>query len=234
VPKQTRGWDDAAGVTHVQRQKEESHDYRYFPDPDLVPVKVSEEQAAQVRSQLGELPAALRQRMQATYGISAYDADVLVNQGRELVDYYLDLASRTGDGKLAANWVTQGVLRTLNERQVTINDYPVSASRLAELLAKVQAGDVDTSRGREVLEDMLASGRSAADAMAHMGIAKVDESALEALCRELVAANPKAVADIRAGNTKAAAVFIGQAKRRNPNVDPRKVQEICLRLAQTD
>jgi aspartyl-tRNA(Asn)/glutamyl-tRNA(Gln) amidotransferase subunit B len=232
VPKQTRGWDDAVGVTHAQRHKEESHDYRYFPDPDLVPVTATEEQIARVRTELGELPAALRQRLQGAHGISSYDADVLVNQGRTLVDYYLDLAQRSGDGKLAANWVTQSVLRTLNERQVTIADYPVYAARLAELLGKVQAGDLDTSRGREVLEDMLASGRSAAEAMRHLGIVKVDESALEALCRELVAANPKTVADIRAGNTKAAAAFIGQAKKRNPNVDPRRVQEICLRLAQ--
>ncbi len=234
VPKQTRGWDDAAGVTHAQRHKEESHDYRYFPDPDLVPVRVSVEQAAQVRTQLGELPAALRQRLQTTFGISAYDADVLVNQGRDVVDYYLDLAARTGDGKLAANWVTQSVLRTLNERQLTIADYPVSADRLAELLGKVQAGELDTSRGRQVLEDMLASGRSAEAAMRQLGIVKVDESELEALCRELVAANPKAVADIRAGNAKAAAAFIGQAKKRNPNVDPRRVQEICLRLVRAD
>jgi aspartyl-tRNA(Asn)/glutamyl-tRNA(Gln) amidotransferase subunit B len=234
VPKQTRGWDDATGVTVAQRQKEESHDYRYFPDPDLVPVRVSREEAAHVRAELGELPATLRQRLQAEQGISAYDADVLVNQGREVVDYYLDLAARAGDGKLAANWVTQSVLRTLNERQIAISNYPVSAATLAELLSKVQAGELDTSRGRQVLDDMLASGRSVEAAMRQLGIAKVDEAELEALCRELVAANPKTVADIRAGNAKAATAFIGQAKKRNPNVDPRRVQEICLRLATAD
>jgi aspartyl-tRNA(Asn)/glutamyl-tRNA(Gln) amidotransferase subunit B len=234
APKQTRGWDDAAGVTHAQRHKEESHDYRYFPDPDLVPVVVSDEEVDRVRAELGELPAALRERLQATHGISAYDADVLVNQGRPLVDYYLELARQTGDGKLAANWIQQSVLRTLNERQTTIADYPIKVDRLAELLNKVKADELDTSRGRQVLDDMLASGRSAADAMRHLGIAKVDESELEKLCRELVAANPKAVADIRAGNPKAAAAFIGQAKKRNPNVDPRKVQEICLRIVQSE
>ncbi len=94
--------------------------------------------------------------------------------------------------------------------------------------------DLDTSRGRQVLDEMLASGRSAEEAMRQLGIAKVDESELEALCQELVAANPKTVADIRAGNAKAAAAFIGQAKKRNPNVDPRRVQEICLRLVTAD
>ncbi|HQU43433.1 MAG TPA: Asp-tRNA(Asn)/Glu-tRNA(Gln) amidotransferase GatCAB subunit B, partial [Pirellulales bacterium] len=103
---------------------------------------------------------------------------------------------------------------------------------LGELLEKVTGGDVDTTRGREVFMSMLASGKSADAAMAEMGIKKVDESALIELCRELVAANPKLVADVKAGKLQAAGAFVGQAKKKNPNVNPGRVREICLELIQ--
>ena len=232
VPKQTHGWDEEANVTRPQRHKEESSDYRYFPEPDLVPVTPSAEQIAEVRQSLGELPAALRRRLAESYGITAYDAEVIVNQGRRLVDYYVALAEQCGDGKLAANWVQQDVLRWLNERELSIDDFPVPAERLAELLEKVRAAELDTSRGREVLAGMIDTGQAADQVMQAKGIQKVDETELVALCRELVEANPKLVADIKAGKTKAAGAFVGQAKKRNPNVNPGRVREICLKLAE--
>ena len=128
VPKTTRGWDEVSQTTRPQRSKEESSDYRYFPDPDLVPVTVTEEEVERVRASLGELPAALRKRLEQTYGITPYDADVLVNQGRALVDYYVELAEACGDGKAASNWIQQDVLRWLGERQVGIGEYPVAAA----------------------------------------------------------------------------------------------------------
>ena len=234
VPKQTRGWDESAQVTRGQRHKEESSDYRYFPDPDLVPVTVSEAERTAVRAGLGELPAALRRRLESQYDISAYDADVLVNQGRELADYFVTLAARTGDGKLASNWMQQDVLRWLKENQRPIGEYPVAAGDLAELLKRVKAGDLDTSRGRDVLAEMLASGKPAAEVIAARGIEKVDESALIDLCRELLAANPQIVADLRAGKLKAAGALVGQAKKRNPNVDAARLRELCIELARAD
>jgi aspartyl-tRNA(Asn)/glutamyl-tRNA(Gln) amidotransferase subunit B len=232
VPKQTRGWDDAAGVTRGQRHKEESSDYRYFPDPDLVPVTVSDERVEQVRASLGELPAAVRARLEQTYGITPYDSDVLVNSGQALVDYYIELAELSGDGKQASNWVQQDVLRTLNEQSQSIEAYPVRPPALAELLKKVAAGELNTSRGREVLADMLSNGKSAAEVMRERGIEQVDESELLELCRELVAANPKTVADVKAGKLQAAGAFVGQAKKRNPNVNPGRVRDLCIELIQ--
>jgi len=231
VPKSTRGWDEDQGVTLPQRSKEESSDYRYFPDPDLVPVTVTDEQIEQIRQTLGELPAAIRSRLEATYGITPYDSDVIVNQGRALVDYYCELADRCGDGKLASNWIQQDVLRTLNERQIGIGQFPVSASALAQLLAKVAAGELETSRAREVLAQMIDTGQSADEAIAALGIQPVDESELLALGRELLQSNAKVLADLKAGNLKAAGWLIGQAKRRNPNVNPNRFREICLELA---
>jgi len=230
VPKQTRGWDESAQVTRAQRSKEESSDYRYFPEPDLVPVTTTDEQIDAIRRSLGELPAPLRSRLETTYGINPYDSDVLVNQGRPLVDYYVELAERCGDGKLASNWIQQDVLRTLNERAITIDEFPVRPAVLGELLKMVHGGKLDTRRGREVLAEMIASGKSAEEAMKALGITEVDESELESLCRELVEANPRAVAEVRQGKLKAVGALIGQAKKRNANVNPSRVRELCLEL----
>jgi aspartyl-tRNA(Asn)/glutamyl-tRNA(Gln) amidotransferase subunit B len=208
TPKQTRGWDDPAGVTRAQRHKEESSDYRYFPEPDLVPVTVSE----------------------ATWAISAYDADVLVNQGRELVGYFEELATLVGEGKVASNWMQQDVLRTLNERGGTIGEFPLRPAAVADIIGRVRNGDFDTSRGREIFAAALESGRPVADVVASLGIAAVSDDDLIALCRELLAANPKIVADVKGGKEQAAAGLIGQARKKNPNVNPGKVRQMCLDL----
>jgi len=230
IPKQTRGWDDPAGVTRAQRHKEESSDYRYFPEPDLVPVTVSDEQLAAARAAMGEPPAVLRRTLETTWKISAYDADVLVNQGQDLVAYFEELATQVGEGKVASNWMQQDVLRTLNERGGSIGDFPIRPDALADLIGRVAKGDFDTSRGREIFAEMLASGRSVADVVASLGIAAVGDDELIALCRDLLAANPKIVADVQGGKEQAAAGLIGQAKKKNPNVNPGKVRQICLDL----
>jgi len=138
--KTTRGWDDQAQVTRPQRQKEDSSDYRYFPDPDLVPVLVTPEEVARVRASLGELPAVIRGRLQEIYGIEAYDAEVIVNQGRGLAAYFTALAEACGDGKRASNWIQQDVLRTLNERGIGIEVFPVSSAALGNCCSLCNAG----------------------------------------------------------------------------------------------
>ncbi len=230
VPKQTRGWDDAANLTRPQRQKEESSDYRYFPEPDLVPVRVSAETVAGIRAALGELPRALRGRLETTHGLSTYDSDVLVSQGRALVEYYVAVAEACGDAKLTSNWVQQDVLRTLNESSLDIAAFPISPRHLAELLVKVRQSEISTSRARDIFAAMLRSGRTADDVMRELCIEQLDESVLVELCRELIAANPRIVADVKEGKTKAAAAFVGQAKKKNANVNPARVLEICLEL----
>ncbi len=230
MPKQTRGWDDPAGITRPQRQKEESSDYRYFPEPDLVPVTVSDARLAEVRASMGESPTVLRKTLAEKWKISAYDADVLVNQGRELVAYFEDVATRVADGKVASNWLQQDVLRTLNERGETIDAFPIRPDALADLIGRVQKGDFDTSRGREIFADVLTSGRTVADVVASLGIAAVGDDELVSLCHELIAENPKIVADVKGGKEQAAAGLIGQAKKKNPNVNPGKVRAMCLEL----
>jgi aspartyl-tRNA(Asn)/glutamyl-tRNA(Gln) amidotransferase subunit B len=228
--KQTRGWDDARGVTFAQREKEESSDYRYFPDPDLCPVVTPAAEVERVRREMIELPAAIRRRLEATYGIPAYDSDVIVAQGRAFVDYYEAVAQVAGDGKKAANWVTQEVLRVLNEHGWELARFPLPAAWLGELVRRVVAGELEITRAKEVFNDMVAHRRTAAESMQALGIAQVDAAELEALCRELVAANPKIVADVKGGKQQAVGALVGQAKKKNPNANPNEVRRICLEL----
>jgi aspartyl-tRNA(Asn)/glutamyl-tRNA(Gln) amidotransferase subunit B len=230
APKQTRGWDDARGITLAQREKEESSDYRYFPDPDLVPVITPSAEVEKVRGGLCELPAAIRHRLESSFGITPYDSDVLVGQGRGLVEYFEQVAKAAGDGKKAANWVTQEVLRVLNEQSIPLEEFPLSPVALADLVKIVVAGEVEVTRAKEVFNDMVATRRSAADSMKALGIEKVDESALVEICREVLLANPKVVADVKGGKQQAVGSLIGQAKKRNPNANPNDVRRICLEL----
>jgi len=230
-PKQTRGWDDAQGVTILQREKEESSDYRYFPCPDLVPVTLTASDLDQARLQLGELPAAIRERLVQQYDLKEYDSDVIVSQGLELVKYFEEAVAAGAPAKRASSWIQQDILRLLNERQLTLNELGFSAKRLAELTQAIEAGMVDTSRGKDVFAKMLAdSSITVASAIEALGIKTVDDSEMMELCRQLLAENQKAVNEYKAGNAKALGALIGQAKKKNPNADPRKVQDLCKQI----
>ena len=233
VPKQTRGWDDTAGVTRAQRSKEESSDYRYFPDPDLVPVITTPAEVDAVRAALGETPAALRSRIERQYGATAYDADVIVNQGRAFVDYYVAVAEGCGDGRLASNWVTQDVLRLLKAGDTSFASLGLPAERLVVFLRCIQSGELPSPRAREVFNVMVDKRIEPSAAMQSLGIEQVDETELVSLCKELLAANPRTIADVRGGKVQAVGALIGQAKKKNPNADPNRVREICLELIQS-
>lgn len=229
-PKQTRGWDDAAGVTRGQRSKEDSSDYRYFPDPDLVPVVVTDEQIAAAQASLGELPADLRRRFTEQLGLSAYDANVIVNQGKALIAYFEEAAAKCGDAKSACNWITQDVLRDLKDNELNISEYQLPATRLGELIVAINDGKLPKPRAKEAFELMRNEGLDAPAAIKKLGIEQIDESSLVNLCRELLAKNPKIVADVRGGKVQAVSSLIGQAKKLNPNIDPGRFRELCLEL----
>jgi aspartyl-tRNA(Asn)/glutamyl-tRNA(Gln) amidotransferase subunit B len=214
APKQTRGWDDDRGATLAQRSKEEASDYRYFPEPDLVPVKVDSSWIDQARSTLGELPADRRRRFETEYALPAYDADVLVSQGAALADYFEQVAGTSGDAKRASNWVQQDILRTLNDRKITIGDFPVSADATGELLRKVTAQELNTNLARDVFGEMIDSGKSAAEIIAARGLEPISDSAeLATVIDRVLAANAKAVADFRSGKQAAAGPLIGQVMK---------------------
>jgi aspartyl-tRNA(Asn)/glutamyl-tRNA(Gln) amidotransferase subunit B len=214
VAKATAGWDDARGVTVIQRRKEEASDYRYFPDPDLVPIVVDDPWLERTRASLGELPAALRARLQSQHGLSDYDAGVLTREGRALATYFEETARLCGDPKAASNWVTNQVLATLNERKDTIASFPISAANLAELIREVRETGLNNQRAREVYMEMLAAGSTAKSAIDKLGFkVEADPGKLLELVLKAIAANPKAVADFKKGKTKAADAIKGAVMR---------------------
>jgi aspartyl-tRNA(Asn)/glutamyl-tRNA(Gln) amidotransferase subunit B len=229
VPKETRGWDAERGVTFSQRGKEEASDYRYFPDPDLVPVTVDAQALDAARAGLGELPAAQRARLQTQYGLSPYDAGVLTSQGRAFTTYFEELTQRTGDAKEASNWINNQVLQTLNERKLTIKEFPVPAAALAELLQQRKEMGLNAQRAREVYARMLETGVSAPQAIRELGVQVVaDEGQLLEIVRRAIAANPKAVADFKKGKTKAADAIKGAVMRETKGMAKTEVVQRLL------
>lgn len=232
-PKTTRGWDEAKEETFLQRTKEESADYRYFPDPDLLPVRIPTERVDKIRATLGESPEATRERFQSQFGIKAYDADVIVTQGRAMIDYFETVVEVCGDGKRASSWLQQDVMRTINDRQIDIADFPVPADQLGDLLKRVAGGDLDNARARDVLAHMLDNPTTVEAAIKTLGIESVGGDELETLCQELLDANPKVVEDVQGGKMQAVGALIGQARKKNPNANPQQVRETLLRLIQS-
>jgi aspartyl-tRNA(Asn)/glutamyl-tRNA(Gln) amidotransferase subunit B len=199
-------------VTVVQRHKEEAADYRYFPDPDLVPVVVSKELIEEVRRETGELPGAQRARLRTQHGLSAYDAQVLTAKGRKTVAYFEEVAKAVGDGKTAANRMSDLVYPALAERREEIDAFPMTAATFAEFLRGAPANSQDR---RDVFNAMLGEGLDLAAAKAKVGIKEVDESALRAAAAAAVAANPKAVADFKKGKDAAKMSIVGAVMRAN-------------------
>jgi aspartyl-tRNA(Asn)/glutamyl-tRNA(Gln) amidotransferase subunit B len=213
VSKATAGWDERLGRTEIQRRKEEASDYRYFPEPDLVPVTVDAARLEKVRAELGELPAAQKVRLQSQYGLAAYDAHVLSRQGRAFVAYFEAVVKECGDAKEASNWTMNDLLATLKERGLDIKSCPLSSTRLAELIKEIKATGLNKQRAREVYAAML-DGLSAKQAIDKLGFKVVaDEGQLLELVKKAIAANPKAVADFKKGKVKAADAIKGFVMR---------------------
>jgi aspartyl-tRNA(Asn)/glutamyl-tRNA(Gln) amidotransferase subunit B len=204
VPKATAGWDDARGVTRIQRRKEEASDYRYFPEPDLVPVQIDDAWLQRIQSELGELPLAQRQRLGSQHGLSVYDADVLVHQGRELVAYFEEVAAACGDAKAACNWILNKLLQTTTRP---------AAGSLAELITQQKAMGLTKQITEQVLDTMMSEGLDAQAAIAKLGIAAVDDTKLLEIIRKAIADNPKSVEDYKKGKTAAAQRIKGAVMR---------------------
>lgn len=234
-PKQTHGWNDASGETELQRDKEDSADYRYFPCPDLVPVILSENEIESARTSASITPATVRKSLIEKHLLKPSEAEVLVQQGRAVIEYFESLVAHGASPKRATSWMLQDVLRYLNENNAEISSYPVSAVSLAKLLAVIETGGLDTTKGKEALAKLVAApSLSVEQAIDSLGIAQVDANELETLCKQLLAENPEVIEKVRAGNDKAIASLVGPAKKKNKNVDPRQVQETCRRLIQTE
>jgi aspartyl-tRNA(Asn)/glutamyl-tRNA(Gln) amidotransferase subunit B len=227
IVQETRGWVEERGVTVSQRSKEFAHDYRYFPEPDLPPLVIKEEWVKDVTARLPELPDAKRQRFVSQYGLSEYDATVLTNS-RDVADYFEQAAGDCGNAKLAANWITGELFRLLKTEGMNIRSSQISPSDLAGLLQLIDKQTISGRQAKEVLEEMFATGRPADSIVSEKGLTQVsDRSSLEASVDAVLAANPQAVDDYRAGKTQASGFLVGQVmKVTKGKANPAIVNEI--------
>jgi aspartyl-tRNA(Asn)/glutamyl-tRNA(Gln) amidotransferase subunit B len=231
ISQETRLWNVAEGRTEPLRSKEYAHDYRYFPDPDLLPVVVSQKFVEEVRRGMPELPDAKRARFAREYGISAYDAGVLTAT-RELGDYFEAVLRAGAPAKAAASWISVELLRRLKDAGKEISDCRVAPVELAGLLKKVEAGEITAASGKKVLGEMFETGKTAAEIIASEGLAQIsDAGAIEKIAREVVSKNQANVEKFRAGNEGVFKFFVGQVmKETRGQANPQIVNEILRRV----
>lgn len=223
IQQATRGWDEAKGVTILQRVKEGDSDYRYFPEPDLIPIEVSPAYIEEVRKELPEMPDARCQRFQDELGLSEYDANLLTLE-KQTADYFETVVKEGVDAKEAANWMLGEFAKKLNEEGIGITDSPVAPTALAGLLKLIAKGTISGKIAKKVLPEMWTSGKSADDVVKEQGLVQItDTGALEELVQKVIAANPQSVEDYKAGKKKAIGFLVGQIMketkgRANPGV----------------
>jgi aspartyl-tRNA(Asn)/glutamyl-tRNA(Gln) amidotransferase subunit B len=231
IVQETRLWDDASGVTHSMRSKEEAHDYRYFPDPDLVWVAIGEAWVEAVRKDQPELPLEKRERFVRDYAIPAYDAGVLT-QSRAMADYYEAVVRLTGKPKIAANWIMGDILRFINEEKRDITDCPITPQALAELIGLIDGGTISGKIAKEVIDEMYKTGKSAGTIIAEKGLVQItDEGALVQAIREVIAANPKQLEQYRSGRDKVFGFFVGQVmKATQGKANPQMINDLLKKM----
>ena len=231
ITQETRLWNAGAGRTEPMRSKEFAHDYRYFPEPDLPPVRVSEAWRDEISGKLPELPEAKRQRFVRDFGITPYDAGVLAAT-RAMADYFEGAIRAGAPAKPAANWIQVELLRRLNEAGKAIEDSPVAPAELAALLGKVEGGEINAATGKKVFARMFETGKSAAEIIVAEGFSQVsDTKEIERWAREVIENNPENAAKYRAGNEGLFKFFVGQVMRASRGqANPQTVNETLKRL----
>ena len=231
IAQETRHWNQAESCTVSMRSKEKAHDYRYFPDPDLLPVHVSSVWREDVLRTLPELPEAKRARFVSAHGLTPYDAGVLTAT-QSLADYFESVVRSGAPAKTAANWIQTELLRRLNDSGKEIEASPVSPAALAELLKLIESGQITGSVGKKVFATMFESGRSASEIVAAEGLgAQVDTSAVEQAAREVISKNPDNVAQFKSGKEGVFKFFVGQVMRATRGqANPQAVNDILRKL----
>ncbi len=213
VVQETRLWDSSTGRTQSMRSKEEAHDYRYFPEPDLPPLVVDAARVEAVQQTLPELPEARRARFVSAYGLPAYDAGVLT-QSSEVAGYFEAAVAASGNAKAASNWIMGDVLRRTKEHDVAVSAFPISPESLGGLVRLIDKGTISSAMAKDVFAQMFESGRSADAIVAAEGLAQIgDAGALASIVAEVMAANVDAVAQYRAGKQQTFGFLVGQVMK---------------------
>ena len=227
VVQETRLFDSGKGVTFSMRSKEEAHDYRYFPEPDLVPVVTTPEQMAAIGRTIPELPDEKRERFAKNYGLPEYDADMLT-QSRALAGYYEEAATLSGQPKIVSNWMMGELMRLLNADGREIEDCPVRPEKLAAMIKMISDGIISTKIAKTVFEEMYRTGKDAAAVVQEQGLTQVsDTGAIEGIIDSVIKANPGQHQDYRAGKEKLFGFFVGQVmKASKGKANPEMVNEL--------
>lgn len=228
--QETRLYDAVKDETRGMRSKEEANDYRYFPDPDLLPLEIDAEFLVAATADLPELPDAKRERFHAEYGLSEYDASLLTTS-RELADYFEAVARETGEPKLAANWIGGELMAALNKAEIEIGQSQVTARMLAGLIKRIQDGTISGKIAKQVFESMWSGEGDADQVIRSKGLEQItDSGAIEAMIDAIIAANPGQVEQYRAGKQKVFGFFVGQVmKASRGKANPQQVNEILER-----
>lgn len=227
IVQETRTWDDAKGITVSMRSKEEAHDYRYLPEPDLVPIITAEERIEELRKSLPELPDARKQRLMDAFGLSSYDAGILTAT-RQMAEYFDAVVEKEADAKLTANWMMGELAKKLNAEGKSIVESPVSAASLAGLVKLITKGTISNKIAKTVFEEMWQTGGEAEAIVKEKGLVQItDTKAIEAIVDAVIAANQKAVDDYKGGNAKAIGALVGQVmKQSKGKANPAMVNQL--------
>ncbi len=227
IVQETLLWNDEKAMTITMRSKEQAHDYRYFPDPDLVPFTIESMVIDQVRAELPELPQAKVLRFISAYGLSDYDANILAAD-KAIADFFESAVKEYNQPKKIANWLAGPLLKEINDRKLNINDLTLTPQALVELIAKVEDGVISNLVGKDVLTLMLSEGKGADQIINEKGLAQVsDDGALMAIIDEVIAQNPAVVEQIKSGKPAAAGFLVGQAmKKSGGKANPKKLNEM--------
>lgn len=229
IVQETRLYDPTKNRTFAMRSKEEAHDYRYFPDPDLLPVTVSEQLLDKMKAELPELPLVRAQRFQAAFQLPEYDSFVLT-QEKNLADYFEEVASKSGNPKAASNWIMTELLRELNEAKIEVDQSPVSAAHLAEMIQMIDKKEISGKMAKDVFLEMWKTKSSPKEIVKAKGMSQItDSSAIEKIVDGVMGANAQAVADYRGGKQKLFGFFVGQVmKASKGQANPEMVNKILL------
>ncbi|GIQ62531.1 aspartyl/glutamyl-tRNA(Asn/Gln) amidotransferase subunit B [Paenibacillus cisolokensis] len=213
VVQETRRWDEAQGRTVSMRSKEEAHDYRYFPDPDLVKLIIDDEWKARVRATIPELPDARKARYTTDYGLSSYDAEVITSS-KKLADLFEESLAYTKDAKAVANWIMGDLLGHLNANNLEIGDVPITGQGLGEMIGLIEKGTISNKIAKTVFKEMLESGKLPQQIVEEKGLVQIsDEGAIREIVNRVVEANPQSVEDYKAGKQKAIGFLVGQVMK---------------------
>jgi aspartyl-tRNA(Asn)/glutamyl-tRNA(Gln) amidotransferase subunit B len=210
IVQETRRWDEAQGKTISMRSKEEAHDYRYFPDPDLVSLRIDDAWKARVKASIPELPDARKARYTGEYGLPSYDAEV-ITASKKLADFFEESLNYTKDAKAVANWIMGDLLGYLNANNLELDDVKITGKGLGEMIGLMEKGTISSKIAKTVFKEMLETGKAPQTIVEEKGLVQIsDEGAIKAIVEQVVANNPQSVADYKAGTERALGFLVGQ------------------------